>query len=194
MKLADALARLKQDLEAQGARFAVVGGLAASVRGEVRFTRDIDVAVAVQDDAEAEHCVFALGRRGYSVLATVEHDTAGRLATARLRNPDGVVCDLVFSTSGIEREVVDSAEPVEVLPSVFVSTAAAEPLLAMKVLSATPQRPQDLADIHAILRENPALDVATVVKLLGFIEQRGYARGQSLLAKWQRLQAELKGG
>lgn len=193
MKLADALARLTNNLDAQGARFALVGGLAASVRGEVRFTRDIDVAVVVEDDAEAERYVFGLGGSGYSVLATVEHDAAGRLATARLRDPDGIVCDLVFSTSGIEREVVDSAEPLEALPSVLVPTAAAEALLAMKVLSVTPQRPQDLADIHSILRENPALDVAIVVRLLSLIERRGYARGQSLLAKWKRLQSEHEG-
>jgi hypothetical protein len=193
MNLGDALARLQRDLEGLGARFAVIGGLAASARGEVRFTRDVDVAVIVQDDAEAERYVFALGQRGYAVIATVEHDATRRLATARLRDPEGIVCDLVFSTSGIEREVVEYAERLEVLPSVVVPTAAAEALLAMKVLSVTPQRPRDLDDIRSILRENPALDAAIVVKLLGFIEQRGYARGQSLLAKWQRLRAELQG-
>jgi hypothetical protein len=127
---------------------------------------------------------------GYTVLATVEHEVARRLATARLRDPEGVICDLVFSTSGIEREVVDSAEPLEVLPSVLVPTAAAEALLAMKVLSATSQRPQDLGDIHAILSAEQPLDATAVVKLLGLIEQRGYARGQSLLTKWERLRTE----
>lgn len=192
MKLADALARLSRNLEALAARFAVVGGLAASARGEVRFTRDIDVAVVVEDDVEAERYVFALKQSGYVVVATVEQDVAGRLATVRLRDPEGVVCDLVFSTSGIEREVVESAERLEVLPSVMVPTAAAEALLAMKVLSVTPGRPRDLDDIRAILRANPQLDVAAVVTLLESIERRGYARGQSLIAKWQRIRAELE--
>jgi hypothetical protein len=36
-----------------------------SVRAEVRFTRDVDIAVAVGDDAEAEALVHGLGARGY---------------------------------------------------------------------------------------------------------------------------------
>ena len=61
----------------------------------------------------------------------------------------------------IEREVVDSAEPLEALPSVFVPTAAAEALLAMKVLSVTPQRPQDLAiDGRAHYQPQSAIPIA----------------------------------
>jgi hypothetical protein len=46
-----------------------------SVRAEVRFTRDVDIAVAVGDDAEAEALVHGLGARGYGAVATVEHET-----------------------------------------------------------------------------------------------------------------------
>ena len=75
MKFAHALVRLSRNLEALAARFAVVGGLAASARGEVRFTADIDVAVVVENDAEAERYVFALKQSGYVVLATVEQES-----------------------------------------------------------------------------------------------------------------------
>ena len=40
-------------------RFALVGGLAVGVRGEPRMTRDVDLAVAVADDAGAEDVVNA---------------------------------------------------------------------------------------------------------------------------------------
>ncbi len=53
-------ARLFLDLREGAARFAVVGGFAVSVRVEPRFTHDIDVAVAVQTDAEAEALVQRL--------------------------------------------------------------------------------------------------------------------------------------
>src|SRR5690606_21904831 len=102
MKLAEALADLVRDLAECGAGYAVVGGLAASARGEVRFTRDVDVALAVEDDAEAERIIFQLSRRGYAVVATVEQERTDRLATARLRHRNHVICDLVFATSGIE--------------------------------------------------------------------------------------------
>ena len=61
MKLGEALADLTAELSLVGARFAVVGGLAASARGEARFTRDIDIVVAVSTDEQAEAVVFHLG-------------------------------------------------------------------------------------------------------------------------------------
>jgi hypothetical protein len=44
------------------------------------MTRDIDVAVAVGDDRQAEKVVAALVARGYRVRALVEQESAGRLA------------------------------------------------------------------------------------------------------------------
>jgi hypothetical protein len=65
--------------------FALVGGLAVSARTEPRFTRDADIAVAVDSDAEAEAVVRRLRSTGYEVEAVVEQEAVGRLATARLR-------------------------------------------------------------------------------------------------------------
>jgi hypothetical protein len=53
-KLERALAAAVSDFAAEGKRLALVGGLAVSVRAEVRFTRDVDLAVGVVDDGEAE--------------------------------------------------------------------------------------------------------------------------------------------
>jgi len=47
----DALREIALTLPRCGVRFALVGGLAVSIRGEVRFTRDVDVAIDVEDDA-----------------------------------------------------------------------------------------------------------------------------------------------
>jgi hypothetical protein len=88
-KLERALAAAAQDIAAEGKRFALVGGLAVSVRTEVRFTRDVDLAVAVDDDTAAESLVYALGSRGYTTVASVEHEAQSRLATIRLRSPQG---------------------------------------------------------------------------------------------------------
>jgi Nucleotidyl transferase AbiEii toxin, Type IV TA system len=191
LKLARALSSLVQALRIQSARFAVVGGLAASARGEARFTRDVDVAVAVEDDAGAEAIIFALTQRGYVVLASVQQEATGRLATARLRSPDGVICDLIFATCGIEQEVVESAEQLELFPGVTIPTATAEALLAMKTLSVSTKRPRDLEDIRAMVRESADLDEGLVRRLLATIERRGYARGQNLIEKWDRLRVDL---
>lgn len=188
MKLAETLAEATALLKANGWPFAVVGGLAASVRGEVRFTRDVDLAVSVRGDEEAEQVVHTFVRSGWDVVATVEQDAQARMATARLRGSTDVVCDLMFATTGIEAEVVAAAEPVTILSRLVVRTATAESLLAMKVLSATDKRARDLADIQAILVNSAPIDSALVEDLLRLIEERGYARGQGLIQKWRRLQ------
>jgi len=190
-KLAETLLRLARNLDATELRWAVVGGLAASARGEARFTRDVDVAIAVTGDDEAERCLFALRSAGYVVLTTVEQEATGRLATARLRDPSGVPCDLIFATCGVEAEIVQSAEALEVFPDCSVPTATAEAILAMKVLSATPRRPRDSGDIRAILVAEPELDETVLRDLLSKIEDRGYAQGQRLVEKWQRLRKKL---
>jgi Nucleotidyl transferase AbiEii toxin, Type IV TA system len=53
-------------------RFALVGGMAVSLRAEVRFTRDIDLAIDTATDAEV--LVFALRDEGYRVKALVERE------------------------------------------------------------------------------------------------------------------------
>jgi len=124
VSLARALSHLCRQLEELGRPYAVVGGLAASARGDIRFTRDVDVAIDVAGDEDAEGVVFALHERGYEILATVEQQATARLATARLRSPEvDVVCDVIFATSGIEGEVAESATRLELFPGQSVPTA-----------------------------------------------------------------------
>src|SRR5215472_6784291 len=58
--LSDALRQVASDLDRRKLRWALVGGFAVSARAEPRFTRDIDVAVAVSDDADSEDLVRLL--------------------------------------------------------------------------------------------------------------------------------------
>ncbi|MFL5419697.1 MAG: nucleotidyl transferase AbiEii/AbiGii toxin family protein, partial [Myxococcales bacterium] len=101
------------DLSRAGARFALVGGLAVSARTEPRFTRDVDLAVAVDSDAEAEGLVRTLQECGYATLAVLEQAKTGRLATVRMSQPRTVepqgIVDLLFASSGLEPEIVSAA-------------------------------------------------------------------------------------
>ncbi len=123
MRLGEALRELVAALSRANIEYALVGGLAASARGEARFTRDIDIAVATPTDEHAERLVWELQGSGYSVLATVEQDATHRLATVRLSNSAATVCDLVFATCGIEAEVVETAEQLAVFPGTTVGGA-----------------------------------------------------------------------
>jgi hypothetical protein len=106
-----ALAAICGELVRLGRRFALVDGLAVSVRAEVRFTRDVDIVVLVADDPDAESLTYHLRTAGYSAVASVEHETRHRLSTVRLMSPSGVKVDLLFASSGIEPEIVDRATP-----------------------------------------------------------------------------------
>jgi hypothetical protein len=183
------LAAAATELSARGKRFALVGGLAVSVRAEVRFTRDVDFAVAVADDGEAEALAFELRNHGYSVAASVEHDAVARLATLRLVSPQRVKVDLLFASSGIESEAVARATLIALPGITKLPVVQVEELLAMKVLSMTDERLQDRIDAKNLLLFNPELEMARVRELLRLIRERGYHRNQDLEAKLQSLLA-----
>jgi hypothetical protein len=185
-----ALTGAAADLVAAGQLFALVGGLAVSVRAEVRFTRDVDFAVAVGDDVEAESLVYRLRGCGYRALASVEHETRRRLSTVRMLSPEGVKIDLLFASSGIEPEIVTRALPVALVGVDPIPVARAEELLAMKVLSMTGQRLQDRLDARHLLAHNPELDLDDVRRSLRMITERGFDRDQDLEAKLDALLAE----
>lgn len=177
-------------LRTSGHDFALVGGLAVSARTEPRFTRDVDVAVAVADDPAAEALIFSLCDRGYRVAATVEQDATGRLATVRLilpgREVDEIVTDLLFASSGIEPELTEAATSVEVLPGLEVPVAPIGHLIALKVLAAAPNRPQDEGDLAALLRVATSSDIAQARTAVALIDERGFARGKDLIAEIDR--------
>jgi predicted nucleotidyltransferase len=191
--LESALHRITADLARSGVDFALIGGLAVSVRTEPRFTRDADFAVAVSRDAEAEVLIQRLRANGYEITALVEQDAVGRLATVRLAlagDAEGPVMDLLFASSGIEREIVAGADPLELLPGLTVKVARVEHLIALKVLSRDDERrPQDLVDLRALLRTASRADVARAREALGLITNRGYHRGREL---WAQLEALLE--
>lgn len=185
------LGRILQDLHRDLARlntpWALVGGMAVSVRTEPRFTRDVDVAVAATGDADAEALVLALGRLGYTIVASVEHVTSGRLATARLLPPDepegGILVDLIFASSGVEPEIVAAAEAVEILAGVTVPVSATAHLLVLKILARDDEaRPQDQVDIKALAREMDAAAWVEAIRVATLIQGRGYHRGRDLVA------------
>lgn len=182
-----ALARLCADLDARRVDWAVVGGLAVSARVEPRFTRDIDLAVAVSDDAAAEALVRSLVAVGYRLLASIEQDKTGRLAAVRLIMPaeidSGIVVDLLFASSGIEPEVVAAAEVLEVVPGFSAPIARSGHLLALKLLARDDRtRPQDLGDIRSLVRAMTDADVALAGQAVELLMTRGAHRGRNLPA------------
>lgn len=169
-----------------GIPFALIGGLAVSVRTEPRFTRDADLAVSVATDADAEALVHRLQSTGFVVHSALEQSAARRLATVRLsRFADlpGPVVDLLFASSGIEPEVAADAESLELLPGLHLPVARLGHLIALKVLSRDDaRRPQDLVDLRALVSQATMRERDRAHQAVAMITARGFHRGRDLVA------------
>jgi predicted nucleotidyltransferase len=185
--LAAVLQRVGACLDACGCPWALVGGFAVGARTEPRFTRDVDVAVVVGSDVEAEAVVRQLGRRGFTPFASIEHDVAGRLASIRLRADHpaahrGIVVDVLFASSGIEQELVAAATREAVFDGVEVAVPRVGHLIALKLLSESDRRLQDRIDLQGLLAVSDAAELAVAREAVRLIRTRGYHRGRDLEA------------
>lgn len=195
-RLEAALRAIVSELKRLRRPMALVGGLAVSVHAEPRLTRDVDLAVVVADDADAEALIRQLAAAGYQPLAVVEQERTGRLASVRLaglgEDARGIVADALFASSGIEAEVVAAAQPVAVFPRIAVPVARVGHLVALKLLARDDRtRPQDAVDLHALFPLLDESELARARSAVRLIEARGFARGRELsgdLETWLRLQ------
>jgi predicted nucleotidyltransferase len=189
-QLLAALRQTAQILDERQQRWALVGGLAVSIRVEPRFTRDIDLAVAVADDAEAEALVGDLVAAGFALKVSLEQQALGRLAAVRVVPPgqpeEGIVIDLLFTSSGIENEICQDAERLEVAAGFTVPVAQAGHLVAMKILALAPDRPQDGIDLRGLVTQLTSEDRRRAVRAVARIEALGANRGKALGAELQR--------
>lgn len=179
----EAAACAAADLDELGARFALIGGLAVSAWGEPRYTRDVDLAVAVERDEEAEQLVHQLSKRGWELVVAIEQKKTGRLATARMRRTEDrkVMIDLLFASAGIEQEIASNAVPID-----GVSTARIGHLLALKTLSESEKRLQDRIDIQELAKVATLEDWETADAMVRLIKQRGFHRGRALVTRLRR--------
>jgi predicted nucleotidyltransferase len=172
------------DLDAVGAKWAVVGGLAVAARSTPRFTQDVDFAVSVAGDDEAESIVHRLQIRGYAVGMMLEQDYANRLATVRLSRPvlgsSQVFVDLLFASSGIEDQIVAQADRLEMWPGCVVPVASIGHLVALKLLSRDDRRLQDQLDLQALLAVATTTDLEEARQAATMIVARGFGRGRDL--------------
>lgn len=183
MSLLSAASRVLGFLRQENVQGCVVGGLAVSARCDPRFTRDVDIAVMVDNDERAEAVVHALASRGLRIVSLVEQESVGRLAMARLATDDGLSIDLLIASSGIESEVVMSAENLEVVQGLLLPVARIGHLIALKLLSVAPGRETDSADLRNLAAVADDEEWSLASEAVALIEERGFARGRQLDAE-----------
>ena len=182
------IAELKQvteDLNRLEVRWALVGALAYSVHGEPRTTKDIDVAIAVSNAEEPEKIADSLIEAGYSNKQLLMHTSPTHRLGFRVLVPTtkdySIPLDLLYSSSGIESEIVEAAETIELLPALFLPVASLSHVLAMKIVSQNDaDRLRDKADVQQLLLRATPEEIDKTREALELIAQRGFGLEKNL--------------
>ena len=137
------LADMVSLLRRERVSYALVGGLAVSLRGQPRVTVDVDILV-VADVERAARLVSIFEESNFQPLFANVMEVVERAFILPVRHRStNVKVDLILGLSGFERQTVTRAEPLDLAGST-VSVATAEDLIIMKVLAGRPQDEQDL--------------------------------------------------
>lgn len=162
------------------ARFAVIGGLAVSVRTEPRFTKDADFLVAVSNDAEAERIGKAMMQRGFVLASLFERTDLARIATMRFMLDD-VYVDLLTAVCGAEPEIVADAAELVVLEGRKCPVASVGALIGLKALAcANRKKLDDQADLQRLLAVATEKDIETAMAFIALMEVRHAPRAAQL--------------
>ncbi len=153
-----ALRDLRSWLEAERVSGVVIGGVAASLLGRPRATRDID-AVVLLDASRWDDFFSAAERFGFlpRLSNPIEFARENRVLLLK-HGPSGIDVDIAFGSLPFEEEVIRRASTVTI-GGVAISLASPEDIIIMKAVA---HRPRDMADIEAILAARPDIDITRV--------------------------------
>ncbi len=136
----------------------VIGGVAASILGRPRATRDIDALVLLSEDRWAAALADA---QSHGIIARVEEplDFARRSRVLLLRHAEsGVDIDIILGRLAYEEEAIARSE-LHDIGGLRVKLPQVEDLMIMKAIA---QRAQDLRDIEGLLDVHPDADIERV--------------------------------
>ena len=153
-----ALADLTKWLDEARILAVVIGGVAASVLGRPRLTRDID-ALAILPETAWSQAVTAAARHGIVPRIEDTLDFARRSRVLLMRHSASAInLDITFGGLPFERSAVERGS-AHSIGGVLVRLPRVEDLLVMKAVA---HRPKDLEDIAGLLDANPGADIAEV--------------------------------
>lgn len=156
--LAGALADVMRWLTATEIRGAVIGGVAASLLGRPRLTRDVD-ALILGDEMGWDAVLESARAFGIAPRTNDPLEFARRTRVLLLRHlPSSVDVDVSLGALPFEREVVARASTIDA-GGLQVRVAAVEDLVIMKALA---RRPRDWGDIEGLIDTWPDLDLDRV--------------------------------
>ena len=103
------LADVARWLREEGIRFAVIGGIAATFRGEARFTSDVDVVVDVDLDEAVELLTRLPGSPFQPLFPGVEEVLRTSFLLPLRHSVTQVSVDIAIGLSGFEQQAIARA-------------------------------------------------------------------------------------
>lgn len=160
--LRDPLAALIQWLSNCGLPFVIIGGVAASLLGRPRATRDIDVMVLADEDLWEDFLQSGLDA-GFEPRIDKVLPFARRNRVLLLKHRQSQVqIDISFGMLPFEEQMANNARYLHAA-GLEIPLPRPEELIVMKGLS---QRPRDISDIESLLDAHPNIDLTTVTSTL----------------------------
>lgn len=171
------LSGLTQLLVTKNIRHALVGGLAASIRGRVRVTEVVDLVLDCSvDDAIA--LLRSLDPNVFGPFFPSAEEVVRQCFILPLEDKRSKIkADLAIGISGFEKMVVDRATAVEIAGE-LVQVATVEELVLIKIIAGRPQDDQDIKGLLAASRSILDWDYC-----IGVATQLQEALGMDLVAK-----------
>jgi len=145
-------------LEAKRVQGLIIGGVAASILGRPRVTRDVDALVLI-DEKDWNRFLTAGTEFGFVARVTNPLDFARKAKVLLVRHkPSGIDVDVTFGALPFEKEAITNAVWVNIR-GVRLPLPTAEDLIIMKAVA---HRPRDLADIESIMDAHQKLNLRKI--------------------------------
>lgn len=148
-RVTSTLSQVVDVLNAQGAQYALIGGLGVALRGNVRATQDVDILMHVVQ-LRLQSVLESMRDRGceLDVVAAIRQWNEGGMLAVQW--PGRVQVDLLKPVLPVFHRIIERASD-EAFNDQVVRVADAEGLLLLKLLAF---RPLDQEDIRGILTKN----------------------------------------
>ena len=136
----------------------IIGGVAASILGRPRVTRDVD-ALVLLDENKWDEFLTAGKRFGFFPRIANPLDFARRARVLLVRHKiSGMDVDVTFGALPFEKEAISHAVWVNIR-GVRLPLPTVEDLIIMKALA---HRARDLADIQSVMDAHPKLNLRKI--------------------------------
>ena len=163
LPLLEALRDLIKWLQKKHVRGVVVGGVAASILGRPRMTRDIDVLILLEEEYWEE---FLLDGAKFGFFPRLSDcvDFAKKSRVLLVRHKPGEIdVDITIGKLPFEKEVIARAVWLDIR-RIRLPLPAPEDLIIMKAIA---HRTRDMADIESILDTHSKLNLQRIRRWVG---------------------------